>query len=191
MKNQLIEVKHQFKNEDFYIPNWKIKYLFLGTFNPSGGEMVNYFYGRSRNQTWPLLSHIFGVDFNLNDKVDFFNQLRKQGIACMDIIDTVIINEVDKDKVVGKGYKDGNIINKKVKRLYNTDLINETIEKNSNVKVFTTWGKGSELKEWRDEISKVNQLNSLVSPSMAARVPKGMKKYEYMLDNWKSAINND
>lgn len=33
-----MEIKHHFYNRDFYSPNWEIKFLFIGTFNPSGGE---------------------------------------------------------------------------------------------------------------------------------------------------------
>jgi hypothetical protein len=51
-----ITIYHQLCKEEFYIPNWEIKYLFLGTFNPDGGQKVNYYYGRNSNQTWKILS---------------------------------------------------------------------------------------------------------------------------------------
>ncbi len=37
---------HQLYSETYYVPNWPIKHLFLGTFNPEGGEKVPYYYGR-------------------------------------------------------------------------------------------------------------------------------------------------
>ncbi len=67
------------------MPDWEVKYLLLGTFNPEGGEMVNYFYGRQRNQTWCLLSEIFGEELNPN-LPDFLSKLKKHKIASMDII---------------------------------------------------------------------------------------------------------
>lgn len=30
-------VKYQFNAEDFFLPSWEIKYLFLVTFNPNEG----------------------------------------------------------------------------------------------------------------------------------------------------------
>jgi hypothetical protein len=42
-------MNHQFYYADFFIPTWDIKYLFLGTFNPSEGEKVTYFYSRNYN----------------------------------------------------------------------------------------------------------------------------------------------
>ena len=53
------EILHQFSDKDFYIPKWKIKHLFIGTFNPKGGEKVKYYYGRETNKTWKILSEIF------------------------------------------------------------------------------------------------------------------------------------
>ena len=46
---------HQFKKKEFYLPNWEVEYLFIGTFNPSGGEKVPYYYGRKKNRFWELL----------------------------------------------------------------------------------------------------------------------------------------
>ncbi len=42
------KISHQLANEKFFIPDWPLKHLFLGTFNPSGGETVSYFYGRKK-----------------------------------------------------------------------------------------------------------------------------------------------
>jgi len=40
-----MKINHQLLEKDFFIPNWDCKTIVLGTFNPEGGEPVNYFYG--------------------------------------------------------------------------------------------------------------------------------------------------
>jgi hypothetical protein len=179
----ITKIKHQFKNCNFYKPNWEIKLLFVGTFNPDGGENVPYYYGRKKNKMWDLLSDILKIQFSTEDK-DFLDKLQKARIACIDLVDEIEAPNNLINYIIGKGYKDSAIINKKVKRKYNTELINEIISCNPGVCVFTTWGKGSNLKEWKTEVAKLGKLVSLISPSMAARVPKGMKKYGYMLNDW-------
>lgn len=188
-----MKVNHQFLNEAFFIPDWEVEYLFLGTFNPEGGEKVNYFYGRESNFTWKILSDIFKKDFNPYDTNNFSNfikQLELKKIACMDIIKSVEFDEktYDEMRIKGKGYKDSNIINNKVIRKYSTEEVNLIIKKNKNVKVFTTWGNGSNLKEWRTELIKLKDFTTLKSPSKAARVPKGLSKFNYVLEDWKSKI---
>ncbi len=181
----MTDIKHQLQNE--CIPNWDIKHLFIGTFNPEGGDKVNYYYGREKNQTWRILSHIFGDNFNPNEKL-FFNLLKKHKIACVDMINMVSVPKDRIKDVKGKGYKDSQIINSSVIRVYNTQTILEIINKNKGVKKYTTFGKGSTLKEWQREIDKLGNVMPLVSPSLAARVPKGSNKFDYMLSDWESKI---
>ena len=180
-------VKHQFSNEIFYVPNWEVEHLLLGTFNPEGGEKVKYFYGRNKNRTWELLSEIFGE--NLNPKDDcFFDLIKQKGIACMDMIDSVEFNKNQRDYILGKGYSDNKIINNRVVRKYNTNSILSIIKNNPGIKVYSTWGNGSKLKSWNLEINKIDGLINLASPSMAARVEKGVDKYLFMLNDWMSKI---
>ncbi len=190
-----MRVEHQFLNEQFFQPNWKVDYLFIGTFNPIGGEKVNYFYGRKTNFTWPILSNIFDEilnPFEIETSLDFFKNLKIHKIACVDMIKYVDFdeNKYDQSRVTGKGYKDSNIINSKVCRVYNTDAILQIIKSNPKIKVFSTWGKGSNLNEWRIEVQKIPNLINLVSPSRAARVPVGESKYYYILKDWKNKILN-
>ena len=70
-----MKIQHQLLNSDLFIPQWNVKHLFLGTFNPQGGDTVSYFYGRSRNQTWPTLSKIFKTELNPNNS-DFFEKIK-------------------------------------------------------------------------------------------------------------------
>ena len=180
-------MKHQFINQDFYIPNWKIKFLLLGTFNPSDGEKVNYYYGRTRNQTWKLLSEIFKVNIETSDP-NFIEIIKANGIACMDLIETIEFDIKDNEYVIGKGYGDSKIINGKVNRKYNTENVIAVKSKNPDVKVYSTWGKGSNLKEWINEVDKLGSIINLVSPSMAAKVDKGVAKFPYMLNDWRNKI---
>lgn len=183
-------VEHQFINKDFSIPTWKIKHLFLGTFNPEGGEKVNYYYGRDRNQTWKILSEIFKEEFNVN-KPNFFEKIKSHEIACLDMINSVTINSHQLDFVLGKGYSDSKIINGKVNREYNTVLIKEIIENNPGIKIYSTWGGGSNLADWVTEINKIPNIIKLVSPSMVGRVPKGIEKYVFMKTDWEPKISNN
>ena len=61
------------------------------------------------------------------------------------------------------------------------------LNKNQGVKIYSTWGVGANLKEWKKEVAKIDFVK-LVSPSMAARVPKGTKKFEFMLSDWTEKI---
>ncbi|MDP2387764.1 MAG: hypothetical protein Q8M29_15430 [Bacteroidota bacterium] len=183
----MITIKHQLSPSNLYFPHWEVKHLFVGTFNPTDGKPVKYYYGRKSNMTWKLVSNIFEMDFNQLSP-NFIDGLIKYKIACVDLINAVVIGKDLKNKVTGEGYKDSAIINKKVKRGYNTKRILELISDNPGIKVYSTWGKGSNLKEWKNECGKIPNLNSLLSPSMAARVPKGEEKFQYVLKNWRYNI---
>lgn len=186
-------IYHQLKNEKKYFPEWPVKYLFVGTFNPEGGDKVNYYYGREKNLTWKILSQIFNEEINPKND-NFFDVLKNKQIACIDIIDSICktneesFNENELLHLLGKGYSDNKIINNKIKRTYNTNVINEIINKN-NCQVFSTWGKGQNLKEWKNEVNKIQFTANLVSPSPVARVPKGVNKFAYILNDWKNKIN--
>lgn len=181
-------IVHQLSATNYYIPNWPVQHLFLGTFNPTGGDKVNYYYGRDSNQFWPLLREIIGLKFRIERGSEFFDELKQHGIGCMDMIHAVNVPDEKIEYVLGKGYNDAKIINSYTKREYNTSAIKTIIQNNRGIKVYSTWGKGQTLTEWTKELAKIEGVNPLVSPSMAARVPKGIHKFEYMLDDWKSKI---
>jgi len=180
-------MKHQFYTKDFFIPSWDIKYLFLGTFNPNEGEKVNYFYTRKTNLLWPTLSKIFNDELNA-EKLDFFEKLKFHKIACMDLILSIDFKNVDKEYIIGKGYSDSKIINNSVKRVYNTENIQSVINKNPGVQLYSTWGNGSNLKDWISEIKKLPPITKLISPSRAAKVPKGEKKELFIFNYWQNNI---
>ena len=182
-------VIHQLAAKEYYVPSWSIKYLFLGTFNPLGGDEVNYYYGRDKNKFWPLLRELTGLELNINNPDKFLKEIKENGIGCMDMIHSLAVPETEIQYVTGKGFSDSKIINNRVIREYNTVRINHLISANEGVQVFSTWGKGSKLKEWRNEVEKLQGVIPLVSPSMAARVPRGTNKFSYMLNDWRSKID--
>jgi len=188
----MIKIKHQLITKDFFIPQWKTEHLFLGTFNPEGGELVPYFYGRQKNFTWKILNEIFTDEFRNSDSslpADFFQKLKNKGVACMDMIRSVEISDQDANHVMGKGYSDSKIINNKVVRVYNTLEINKVITANPGIRVYSTWGTGSRLSDWKKQLSMIESpIISLRSPSPVARVPKVTEKYPYVLEDWRAKI---
>lgn len=66
-------MEHQFKKKMFYLPKWEVEYLFIGTFNPSEGKKVPYYYGRKKNRFWKLLSEVFKIELDPNDRLFFEN----------------------------------------------------------------------------------------------------------------------
>ena len=180
-------IKHQFSSESFYIPTWEVQHLFVGTFNPEGGARVPYYYGREKNQFWRLVSEITGV--TINPSMDnFFELLCQHKIACVDMIHSVSASEERISAILGEGYQDAAIINTSVQREYNTDRILALLTTNPGICVYSTWGKGSNLKEWKREMQRLGDIIPLVSPSLAARVPKGVMKFEFMLADWRNKI---
>ena len=186
----MLKINHQFLNEDFFVPNWEISYLFLGTFNPEGGDKVNYFYGRKKNKTWNLLSEIFEEDFNPEEFETFLTKLKKHGIACMDMIKSVDVPDHKISSIIGKGYSDNNLINNTIQRDHNTSNILNVISQNNNINVYSTWGTGPQIVNWTNETNKIKNIIPLLSPSMAARVPAGKEKFKFMLEDWSVKIKS-
>tara|TARA_R110002051_G_scaffold321509_1_gene409370 strand:+ start:1572 stop:2135 length:564 start_codon:yes stop_codon:yes gene_type:complete len=186
----MTRVNHQFLHEPFFIPNWEISHLFLGTFNPQGGDKVNYFYGRKKNQTWRLLSEIIKDDLNPEDIETFLLKLKKHKIACMDMIRSVNVPDERLFAINGEGYSDAKLINNKIQREHNTSYILNTIGQNENINVYSTWGTGPQIASWTNETKKIENIIPLVSPSMAARVPAGTEKFKFMLEDWTFKINS-
>ena len=57
------KIDHQFLKSKFFLPNWKIQTLVLGTFNPSCGEETDYFYERCQNNFWRTIEEISKLDY--------------------------------------------------------------------------------------------------------------------------------
>ena len=162
-----MRTNHQFKNNIFYLPKWEVEYLFIGTFNPSGGEKVSYYYGRRRNRFWKLLSEVFEIELDPNLDL-FFENLRSLKLGCIDLIDSISYSEEYEDRVLGKGYSDNVLFLSNVKKDYNTENILDIISKNKLRKVFFTNSGGSLRKEQKLELEKIQRVCDVVylcSPS--------------------------
>lgn len=181
-----VTINHQLPND---LPNHEVKYLFLGTFNPEGGSQVSVHYGREKNQTWKILSRIFEVQFDPLSAEMKVN-MRKLGIYCVDLIQAVEVPIDLKPKIIGQGYNDSILFKQSIKRSYiDVVALNAFLELHPNICVFSTWGRGPQNMEWQKLVRMINaNIVSLVSPSMAARVPKGVTKFEYMLSDWRRKI---
>jgi hypothetical protein len=153
----MIEIKHHFYNRDFYFPNWDVKFLFIGTFNPSGGESVPYYYGRKRNRFWKLLSEVFGNELDPKNE-SFFNDIKQHKIGCIDLIDSVTFDERYSELILGKGYKDVELFKSKIVKSYNTNEIIKFISNNNLNKVYFTNSGKSLRKEQKSELEKIEKV---------------------------------
>lgn len=125
-------------------PDWNVKYLFIGTFNPEWNNENNnadYFYGRS-NYFWSILPTFFHQeslkDSGVNDKIKFS---KNEGIGFTDIIkgikDLDRNNKEHVEKVLS--FKDNELITFGSKLIFNTAEIKEYIIKNPSLeKIYFT-----------------------------------------------------
>ena len=180
----MIEVRHQFENEEWFIPEWKLRVLILGTFNPECGDTVEYFYGRNRNQLWSLVSHCLGRDLHPNQGGEFFTALKEEGIGCMDLLRSIRVPEERKGEICGDGYSDQKLLRGTNQRTYMTEEILEVIQENPGVRVLPTWGKGSFKKKDKLELARLPELPFLHSPSPASRRVKFEEKRRQWYDVW-------
>ena len=160
-------MEHQFKKKMFYLPKWEVEYLFIGTFNPSGGKKVPYYYGRKKNRFWKLLSEVFKIELDPNDS-SFFENLDRLKVGCVDIIDSISYPEEYEDRLSSKGYSDSVLFLSTIKKDYNTKNILDIISKNKLQKVFFTNTGGSLRKEQKLELEKIQNICEIIylcSPS--------------------------
>ena len=109
----------------------------------------------------------------------------------MDLIHEVTVSKEKLNKILGQGFKDSELFSRSVVREYNTERILGIIKSNPKACIYSTWGKGPTIQEWRQEVSKIQNIIPLASPSMVAKVPKGRKKFNYKLADWKGKIKNE
>jgi hypothetical protein len=92
--------------EDLY-PKHKLKFLFVGTFNPSWENLnknnANWFYGRRTNSFWRILPSIFNQP-NMNNKLHRLNinlwkkYCLENNIGITDIIESIRDANDDKEE---------------------------------------------------------------------------------------------
>lgn len=163
----MIIENHHFSKKDFYFPKWEVEHLFIGTFNPSGGETVPYYYGRKRNRFWKLLSQVLNIELDPNTDT-FFENIKKYKIGCIDLIHSVKFEEKYKDFILGKGYKDSVLFKKDIEKTYNTSEILKFISKYNLTQIYFTNSGSSLNKEQKLELKKINDVCKVVylcSPS--------------------------
>ena len=153
----MIKKYHQFKEKEFYFPNWEVKHLFIGTFNPSGGETVPYYYGRKRNRFWKLLTEVFNIE--LDPKTEsFFDDIKKCKIGCIDLINSITFEEKYEEVILGKGYEDRVLFKKDIEKSYNTSEILKFISENNLTQVYFTNSGSSLKKEQKLELKKLRMF---------------------------------
>ena len=102
--------KHQehLSEEQALLPNWPVKTLIIGTFNPENvwhsGNQARYFYGRDANHLWTVLPRFAGETSILNNDVTHqIGFLKRHEIGLTDILisidDAEIGDEVHKARI--------------------------------------------------------------------------------------------
>lgn len=138
-------IDHQFLDSKFFLPNWNVKTLVLGTFNPSCGEVTDYFYGRCHNNFWRTIEEISYLDYrwfqnNLERKMQF---MKEKEFGCADVIKSIFLSErVKKKDICGSGYSDQILFTgNKCTLTYHFQEIKSFIKESNVSKIIHTWGK--------------------------------------------------
>lgn len=115
----MVEV-HPFGN---FVPK-KIKYLMLGSFVTKPSNPYEWFYANGRNQFWPIMAEVYGLDFSTKEKQQqLFAQLE------MALADIILSCERKNNSNL-----DINLCN----CVYNTTAITTIIKENKVRKIFFT-----------------------------------------------------
>ncbi|MBK7571717.1 MAG: hypothetical protein IPI10_08860 [Bacteroidetes bacterium] len=192
-------INHQFLNTEIYIPQWTVKFLFLGTFNPEGGAVLDYYYRRPSNGFWKILKLYFDPYNNI--PIDTYEGLvafmKKFGIGCIDIINTVECPDHYVERIIGQGYSDAALFTVNgLTRHYNFENIQNFIS-NQSIKpfVFSTWGQRENPADFFEAKSGFLQycdLNNIPFTSLASpsgRVYRGIN-IPIINENWHDSFDN-
>jgi hypothetical protein len=190
-------ITHQFLAKPYFLPNWEVDTLFIGTFNPSCGTPLDYYYQRKFNGFWKILKY-----YDLNNSYDFsnFEDLKSfmclKRFGCVDLIRSVSFPDSDKNKICGNGYSDDNLF--KVggyKREYNFRQIKEYILSNKVKNVFSTWGIRIKPNEFRDHLidfasfCSSNNVTFINLKSPSGRLYRGSQKPD-IDNNWRDNLDD-
>jgi G:T/U-mismatch repair DNA glycosylase len=152
-------IDHQFLNSKFFLPNWKMQTLVLGTFNPSCGEDTDYFYGRCQNNFWRTIEEINNLDYrwfqnNFERKLKF---MKENAFGCTDIIKSIVISDgVERKAICGYGYSDQILFTaKKCTLTYHFEEIKSFIKKNNVSKIINTWGKRESPADFKKQVAEL------------------------------------
>lgn len=184
-----MNINHHFLNQDFFLPNWEIKVLVLGTFNPECGEQTDYFYGRKKNNFWKAIASI--KKFDSNHYLDHFqnklNTMIEHKFGCSDIIELVKVDKENLEKVCGNSYSDSYLFTQKyVKITYRFEEIKNYLITNKVEKVINTWGKRKSPKEFQKQIDSLKffctQNNILFIEDCLSPSPRSKNTIEILID---------
>jgi hypoxanthine-DNA glycosylase len=120
--------KHAFGN---FVPPGA-RYLILGSFTAKQAvrgskaykSFYDWFYSNGRNQFWPILEEVYGL--KLEDKLSKQELFSRLGIAIADIILTC------------ERKRDSNLDNNLINCVYNTEGIEDILDRNNIRKIFFT-----------------------------------------------------
>lgn len=178
--------QHRFYHD--LIPNHeKVKFLIIGTFNPSwdavNGNNANYFYGRGSSLFWCICPHAFMDDCLIDKGVpDWIAFCERHGVGLTDIIKEVTnANEEDPyhKRLLTVGFEDKNL-DLKVEDNYifniefNSISINQFItERRNQLKgVFFSRKSGGDIPRiWNEWLSIRQHCNDLKIPNSALPSP--------------------
>jgi hypothetical protein len=190
-------INHQFLNQEFFLPNWKIETLVLGSFNPECGEITDYFYGRNRNRFWRVIESITN-----NENYFFLNNLNRKKIVmtkyrfgCTDIIKSIKINENYRNKICGNGYSDSALFTlREVKSTYQFEEIKQYLLTNNVKKVINTWGYRNKPNIFANQIDDLenfcNENKILFIRNCPSPSPRARQNINILLDFYRIHIFN-
>ena len=204
-----MQINHQLLSKEYFIPNWECNTLFLGTFNPAGGEEVNYFYGRNSNNFWKAISRLFnkqedGHFHNLmvSNFCEFIQFMKDNKFGCVDIIRSVVVNVDCEENITGKGYSDQNLFNMThVARNYNFEEIeNYIINKETVTTIINTVGQrfdNMQPKELKIQLTKFKKfcvdknINYIEEcPTVTGRI-KGNENLNRIIEFYRTNLTNN
>lgn len=193
-----MKINHQFLNHGFFLPNWRIETLVLGTFNPECGEITDYFYGRKRNRFWRAIEALAGKENNyfqnnLNRKK---NVMEDYKFGCTDIIKSIKINENYKNSVCGNGYSDGALFTlREVEATYQFEEIKKYLLSNNVKKVINTWGMRKNPKIFLNQVNDLetfcNEHQIIFIRNCPSPSPRARNKFNILLNFYREHILNE
>lgn len=159
---------HAFGN--FVPPN--AIYLILGSFtgrqavkgNAAADDSYNWFYGTKRNQFWPILEEVYGIE--LREKLSKQELLTKLGIAMADIIYQCERRDCNN--------LDTNLVN----IVYNREAITEILDSNQINKIFfsSRFVEHRFNKFFKDIINRHPAIELVTFPSPSTRYAQMSKE---------------
>jgi hypothetical protein len=164
-------------------PSWKVRFLFIGTFNPSWnrpGENADYFYGRiTSNYMWFLLSRFFKEDGledrSVAEKIAF---CKRNLVGFTDLIKGVRNadhnNPAHKERILS--FKDADLLKFGDGLEFNIDNITRYIDENQSIQRVYFTLRGENVGAISTAIKKIEQHCQKIGAPTTHRLhtPSGM-----------------